>query len=33
MNKGWTADDAKGFIKIAANAHKIYNQVNAKMKK
>ncbi len=28
MNKGWTADEAKGFIKIAANAHKIYTQVN-----
>ena len=33
MNKGWTAEEAKGFIKIAANAHKIYNQVNAKTKK
>lgn len=33
MNKGWTAQEAKGFIKIAANAHKIYNQVNAKTKK
>lgn len=32
MNKGWTAEEAKGFIKIAANAHKIYNQVNAKTK-
>ena len=28
MNKGWTADDAKGFIKITANAHKIYGSVN-----
>jgi argininosuccinate synthase len=28
MNKGWTADDAKGFIKITANAHKIYESVN-----
>ena len=33
MNKGWTAEEAKGFIKIAANAHKIYNQVKAKTKK
>lgn len=32
MNKGWTAEEAKGFIKIAANAHKIYNQVNEKTK-
>ena len=30
MNKGWTADDAKGFIKITANAHKIYGSVNNK---
>jgi argininosuccinate synthase len=28
MNKGWTADDAKGFIKITANAHKFYGSVN-----
>lgn len=28
MNKGWTADDAKGFIKITANAHTIYGSVN-----
>jgi argininosuccinate synthase len=27
-NSGWTADDAKGFIKILANQNKIYNQVN-----
>ena len=27
-NKGWTADDAKGFIKIYGNHSKIYNQVN-----
>jgi argininosuccinate synthase len=27
-NKGWTADDAKGFIKIYGNQGKIYNQVN-----
>ena len=28
MNKGWTADDAKGFIKILANPGKISNHVN-----
>lgn len=28
INKGWTADEAKGFIKIYANQGKIYNQVN-----
>lgn len=27
-NKGWTADEAKGFIKILANQNKIYNQIN-----
>lgn len=30
MNKAWTANDAKGFIKITANAHKIYGTVNQK---
>ena len=30
MNKGWTENDAKGFIKITANAHKIYGSVNNK---
>ena len=29
MNKGWTADEAKGFIKILGNQNKIYQQVNA----
>lgn len=29
MNKGWTAEDAKGFIKITANAHTIYGAVNS----
>ncbi len=29
MNDGWTADDAKGFIKILSNQNKIYNQVNS----
>ncbi len=29
VNKGWTADDAKGFIKITANQAKIYNHVNS----
>ncbi len=28
MNKAWTADDAKGFIKITSNAHKIFGNVN-----
>ena len=28
MHKGWTADDAKGFIKILSNSGKIYNHVN-----
>lgn len=28
MNKGWTADEAKGFIKILSNPGKIYNHVN-----
>lgn len=29
VNKGWTADDAKGFIKILSNSGKIYNHVNS----
>ena len=28
MNKGWTADQAKGFIKLTANASKIYQHLN-----
>lgn len=28
MNKAWTAEEAKGFIKIQSNAGKIYNHVN-----
>lgn len=28
MNKGWTADDAKGFIKLLSNQNKIYTHVN-----
>ena len=28
INKAWSAEDAKGFIKITANAHKIYGSVN-----
>ncbi|MCB9425708.1 MAG: argininosuccinate synthase [Flavobacteriales bacterium] len=28
MNNGWTADDAKGFIKITSNQNKIYQHVN-----
>lgn len=27
-NKGWTAEEAKGFIKILGNSHRIYHQVN-----
>lgn len=30
MNKGWTADDAKGFTKILANQLKIFYSVNKK---
>ena len=30
MNKGWTAEEAKGFIKIIGNQNKIYHQVNSK---
>ncbi|CAM4111955.1 argininosuccinate synthase [Zobellia roscoffensis] len=29
VNKGWSADDAKGFIKILSNSGKIYNHVNS----
>ena len=28
MNKGWSADEAKGFIKILSNSGKIFNHVN-----
>ncbi len=28
-NKGWTPDEAKGFIKIVGNQNKIYQQVNS----
>jgi argininosuccinate synthase len=28
-NKGWTADEAKGFIKIYSNQSKIYQNVNS----
>ena len=31
INKGWTADEAKGFIKLTSNSTKIYEQL--KMKK
>ena len=31
MNSGWTAEEAKGFIKIFANQNKIYQQVNSKI--
>ena len=30
IHKGWTADDAKGFIKIISNQAKIFNHVNSK---
>ena len=29
MNKGWSAEEAKGFIKILGNQNKIYHQVNS----
>ena len=28
INKGWSADDAKGFIKLFSNQNKIYQFVN-----
>jgi argininosuccinate synthase len=28
-NKAWTAEEAKGFIKILGNQNKIYQQVNS----
>ena len=31
INKGWTADEAKGFIKIIGNQNKIYHQVNSEL--
>jgi argininosuccinate synthase len=30
-NKGWTANEAKGFIKINSNQNKIYQQVNSEL--
>ena len=30
MNKGWTADEAKGFIKLASNSTKIYQHLKTK---
>ena len=30
INKGWTAEDAKGFIKLTANSTKIYQHLNPK---
>ena len=30
MNNNWSAIDAKGFIKITANAHKIFKNINSK---
>ena len=32
INKAWTADDAKGFIKITSNAHKIFGTINPSKK-
>ena len=29
VNKGWTAEEAKGFIKILGNQNKIYQQINS----
>ncbi len=31
MNKGWTAEEAKGFIKLSANQNKIFQAVNSKL--
>lgn len=31
MNSGWTADEAKGYIKILGNQNKIYHQVNSQL--
>lgn len=31
MNKGWSSDEAKGFIKIIGNQNKIYHQVNSEL--
>ncbi|GAA0758293.1 argininosuccinate synthase [Psychroflexus lacisalsi] len=31
MNSGWTADEAKGFIKLFANSTKIFHQVNSEV--
>jgi argininosuccinate synthase len=31
VNKGWTAEEAKGFIKILGNQNKIYQQVNSEL--
>ncbi len=31
MNKGWTAEEAKGFIKIIGNQNKIYHQVTSEL--
>lgn len=31
MNTGWTADEAKGFIKINSNQNKIYHQINSEL--
>ena len=33
INKGWTAEDAKGFIKIMSNQNKIYQHINKENEK
>ena len=33
INKSWSADEAKGFIKISSISNKIYYQTNIKDKK
>jgi len=31
INKAWTGDDVKGFVKIMANSMKIFQNVNEKL--
>jgi argininosuccinate synthase len=31
INNGWTAEEAKGFIKINGNQNKIHQQVNSEL--
>ncbi len=30
INEGWTAEEAKGFIKLTGNSSKIYHNLNKK---